>query len=276
MSSAMRTFDTDELGSFSEDGLRKVALLETDDMFVDWYGLLPGQAQDVHVHDAADKCYLVLEGEGTFAVGAEERTLGPGALVVAERGEPHGVRNGGEDPLRLLVWMAPVPSGDGGHDHHHVERRPRRLAAFTVSSSRSAGDDPSGAAIRELAEEAGHEVADSAVVPDAIDPIRSAVEGAVDGVDAVVLTGGTGITPDDVTVEALRPLFAKELDGFGEHLRRLSVDEIGSAVIMTRATAGIVERTPVFALPGSTAAVELAMREVVLPELDHVVDLARR
>lgn len=272
----MDVYDTDAVGAFDADTFRKETLFQTDDCFVDCYGFEPGQRQEPHTHPDADKIYLVLEGRGTVRVGDETAELTAGEIVLAPRGEPHGIANESAERLRALVMMAPLPLADGGHDHDHVHPRSRGLAVLTVSSSRHPDDDVAGERIRSLLEGADHAVVDRAVVADDVPTIRRTVRELTTAADAVVVTGGTGITPDDVTVEALRPMFAKELDGFGEHFRRLSVEEIDTAVIMTRATAGIVSETPVFALPGSPAAVELGVAEVILPELDHVIDLATR
>lgn len=275
----MQPHDTARLAEFSDESFQKVNLVESDELFVDIYCFRPGQEQVPHTHAESEKIYHVLEGTATVLAGEDEHRLAPGEMIHIPKGAAHGVRNDTDSVLRTLVMMAPLPGGgddSGGHHHEHVEAGERSLALITVSSSRSADDDPSGDAIAAAAEAAGHSVQQRSIVEDDIGAISDAVTAGVDGADAVVLTGGTGITPDDVTIEAVTPMFDKELPGFGEHLRRLSTDEIGSAVIMTRSTAGIVEETPVFALPGSTNAVDLAMGEIILPELDHVIDLADR
>lgn len=96
--------------SFRPDKMNKVGLFDVPQMFVDVYCLEPGQAQKPHTHEGAAKVYYVLDGEGTFLVGSEERTLGPGHAVLAAEGEPHGVRNEGPGRLTLLVAMAPNPN----------------------------------------------------------------------------------------------------------------------------------------------------------------------
>lgn len=272
----MEIHDLGDIGSFSPDSFEKVNLVDTDRMFVDCWCFEPGQAQEPHTHDDSDKIYLVLEGAATAIIGDEERSLNEGQLVHAGPGVRHGIRNESDRPLRTLVMMAPVPGSSGGHQHDHVSSEPREVAVFTVSSTRTVSDDDSGRTIHAHLDAEGHTATNYEILNDDTQEIRDAVRATVDEVDAIILTGGTGITPDDVTIEAIRPLFDKELDGFGEHLRRLSVDEIGSAVIMSRATAGIVGDTAVFALPGSQSAVDLALEQIVLPELDHVVGLARR
>ncbi|MFB6068542.1 MAG: molybdenum cofactor biosynthesis protein B [Halobacterium sp.] len=165
-----------------------------------------------------------------------------------------------------------------GHDHHQHDVSTLGVAVVTVSTSRSLDDDPSGDAIVETATGAGHEVATRELIDDDFDGVQQTVDALSrrDDVDVVVTTGGTGITPDDVTVEAVRPLFGKELPGFGELFRRLSYDDIGTKVVGTRAVAGVVDETPVFCLPGSENAVDLGVEEIILPEAGHLVGLATR
>lgn len=95
---------------FSGEKMTKVNLFETERMFCDVYGLDPGQEQKVHAHDGADKVYVVVEGSGTFRIGAEERQLGPETVVLAPSSVEHGVRNTADTRLTLLVFMAPNPN----------------------------------------------------------------------------------------------------------------------------------------------------------------------
>jgi molybdenum cofactor biosynthesis protein B len=165
---------------------------------------------------------------------------------------------------------------DNGHHHHDIEAL--GVAVVTVSSSRTMEDDPSGDAIVELVEGSAHAVEARSLVEDDHDAVQSRVNSYIDdaAVDAVVTTGGTGVTPDDVTVEAVEGLFEKRLPGFGELFRQLSYDDIGTRVVGTRATAGIADSTAVFCLPGSEAAVRLGVGDIVLAEAPHLVGLARR
>lgn len=165
---------------------------------------------------------------------------------------------------------------DAHTDHHHHDVDQVGVAILTVSSSRSLDDDPGGDAIRDAFESEGHTVATRELVRDSYDRVQGGVENLANrrDVGVVVTTGGTGVTPDDVTVEATRPLFDKELPGFGELFRRLSYDEIGTKVVGTRATAGVVDGVPVFCLPGSENAARLGSEEVILPEVSHLVGLA--
>ncbi|MDY7083458.1 MAG: ubiquitin-like small modifier protein 1 [Halobacteria archaeon] len=184
--------------------------------------------------------------------------------------------------------IAVFPPVSGGSDHeaneshhpheHHYEDVSRKFAVLTVSSSRQPRDDPSGGLITEILEEEGHSVAEYEILPDDEDVIAENVGSLInsDSIDAVVTTGGTGLTPDDVTAEAVRPLLDKELPGFGEYFRRLSHEEVGTASIMTRATAGVRDGAAIFVLPGNKNAVELGLKEIVLPEINHILELARR
>ena len=165
------------------------------------------------------------------------------------------------------------------HDHHHHDADSVAIAVVTVSSSRSLDEgDTSGEYIVSTFESAGHEVVVRELVPDEHDSVQGAIDQLArrKDTDAVVTNGGTGVTPDDVTPEAVRGLFAKRLPGFGELFRQLSYEEIGTRTIGSRATAGIVSETPVFCLPGSENAVRLGVDEVILPEIGHLVGLAGR
>ncbi|WP_128905947.1 MogA/MoaB family molybdenum cofactor biosynthesis protein [Halorubrum amylolyticum] len=164
------------------------------------------------------------------------------------------------------------------HGHHGHDADSVAIGVVTVSSSRSLDDDPSGEYLVSAFEEAGHEVAVHELVPDEYDSVQGTVDRLArrKDTDAVVTTGGTGVTPDDVTPEAVKGLFAKTLPGFGELFRRLSYEEIGTRTIGSRAIAGVVSATPVFCLPGSENAVRLGADEVILPEIGHLVGLAGR
>ena len=148
-----------------------------------------------------------------------------------------------------------------------------RVVTVTVSDSRTAADDRSG---RVLAEElAQFAVVRHEIVPDEAERIVAIVRHVMeeDEADALVLSGGTGIAPRDVTFEALENLFDKRLEGFGEAFRRLSWEEIGPRAMLSRATAGTIGTRLVFSLPGSEKAVRLGVRELVVPILAHAVDL---
>jgi molybdenum cofactor biosynthesis protein B len=163
----------------------------------------------------------------------------------------------------------------GVHEHHARSSRHIACAVLTVSDTRTETTDTSGARLKDLLAAAGHEVVRYSIVVDDPERIRQALEPlfADAAVQAIFVTGGTGIAPRDTTFEAVRSLFDKEIEGFGELFRMLSYQEIGAAAMLSRATAGIVAGKPLFSMPGSMAAVELAMRKLALPELGHVVHL---
>ena len=161
-------------------------------------------------------------------------------------------------------------------DHHADDAEAIGFGVLTISSSRTVGTDESGDVLVDAIERDGHTVAVRDIVTDDEAAIARCVEelASEDGVDAVVSTGGTGLTPDDVTVEAVRPLFGREIPGFGERFRARSVEDIGPHGMLTRATAGVVTGVPVFCLPGSEQAAEFGAGELVLPVVGHVVGLA--
>ncbi|AZQ15023.1 molybdenum cofactor biosynthesis protein B [Halorubrum sp. PV6] len=169
---------------------------------------------------------------------------------------------------------------DGGddHGHHSHDAASVSVAVVTVTSSRTLKEDPSGEYLVSAFESAGHEIAVHELVRDEYDSVQGTVDRLArrDDTDAVVTTGGTGVTPDDVTPEAVEPLFAKTLPGFGELFRRLSYEEVGTHTIGSRAVAGVTTATPVFCLPGSENAVRLGVDEIILPEIGHLVGLASR
>jgi len=156
--------------------------------------------------------------------------------------------------------------------------RPARCAILTVSDTRGARDDRSGDAVARGVERAGHVVHSRAWVRDEITPIRRAVRAALGRpkVDAVLLTGGTGVAPRDRTPEALEPLLERTVPGFGELFRVLSYRQVGSAAWLSRAGAGIARGRLVIWLPGSTRAVELAMDKLIGPQLTHALALLKR
>ena len=141
-----------------------------------------------------------------------------------------------------------------------------------MSDTRTLETDTGGARIAELLAAAGHPVVSREMVRDEPERIRGALERWLrdDGVRAVILTGGTGVAPRDVTPEAVEPLLERVLPGFGELFRMLSYQDIGSAALLSRALAGIAAGRVVFVLPGSRAAVELALEKLILPELGHL------
>lgn len=148
-----------------------------------------------------------------------------------------------------------------------------RCAILTLSDTRTPETDKSGAFIREALTADGNDVVDYRILPDEPARIRElVVQWSQDaGVDAVLTNGGTGISRRDSTYDALTSLLEKRIDGFGELFRMLSFQEIGAAAMLSRAVAGSIGSTIVIAMPGSSNAVKLAMEQLVLPELRHLV-----
>jgi len=159
-----------------------------------------------------------------------------------------------------------------GH-HHQPAPATLTLAVLTVSDTRTYDTDESGRLIGDLCRAAGHVVASWRIVPDEPAAVTRELQTAVAHceVAAVLVNGGTGISARDRTYEAITALMQRRLDGFGELFRSLSYQEVGSAAMLSRAVAGLVAGKPVFSMPGSPAAVRLAMEKLILPELGHVV-----
>ncbi len=172
-----------------------------------------------------------------------------------------------------------LPDGTTEHRAAGAARAAVRAAVVVVSDKRTLATDESGPLARRLFTDAGHQVTAFALLPNDEPRTRAHVVDLLrrDDVDVIVLCGGTGLGAKDRTVEAVRPLIEKELPGFGELFRMLSYQEqIGTAAILTRALAGGVNGRLIVSLPGSKAAVELALTRVLLPELQHVLHELRR
>ncbi|RNF41166.1 MogA/MoaB family molybdenum cofactor biosynthesis protein [Planococcus salinus] len=149
-----------------------------------------------------------------------------------------------------------------------------RIAVMTVSDTRTFETDTGGALVRKMAQDREVDITTSEIVKDDMAEIHSTLSSWLErqDVDAIITTGGTGIAKRDVTLEAVRPFFEKELDGFGELFRFLSfTEDIGSKALLSRAAAGTASEKAIFVLPGSRGAVRLAMERLVLPELGHIV-----
>jgi len=153
-----------------------------------------------------------------------------------------------------------------------------RCAVVTVSDTRTLANDTGGGAILELLASAGHTIASREIIPDEPGRMRPLLEGYRDrgDVDAVLLTGGTGLSSRDQTYETVAGLLTKALPGYGELFRLLSYQEIGPAAMLSRAIGGLMAKMVVLTMPGSPAAVRLAMERIILPELGHLVREARR
>jgi molybdenum cofactor biosynthesis protein B len=164
-----------------------------------------------------------------------------------------------------------------GHQEHEQRAQAEisqsiRCGVITISDTRTPATDTSGAAIRALLESAGHTVTHYQVVKDEPDVIAALVRELSDtGCQAVLTNGGTGIARRDSTFEAIDALIEKRLPGFGELFRMLSYADIGPAAMLSRATAGTIGGTLVFCMPGSTGAVRLAMEQLIIPQLPHLI-----
>jgi len=147
---------------------------------------------------------------------------------------------------------------------------PVRIAVMTVSDTRTRENDTSGDTLAARIADAGHELADRVIVKDDIPTIRAQLQQWIDDkqIDAVITTGGTGLTGRDVTVEAMKPLFEKEIDGFAAVFHRISFEKIGTSTLQSRACAGVAKGTYLFALPGSTGAVKDGWDGILKHQLD--------
>jgi molybdenum cofactor biosynthesis protein B len=172
-----------------------------------------------------------------------------------------------------------VPEGTQAHRAEAKAQGALRCGVLTVSDSRTAATDESGPLIRRLLEGAGHTVTVHDLLPNDEPKVRAHVQGwlARGDLQAILITGGTGLGSKDRTIEAVRPLFEKEIPGFGEIFRLLSYQEqIGTTAILSRAAAGSAKGAVIVSMPGSRAAVELAVTRILIPELPHLLREIRR
>jgi len=165
-------------------------------------------------------------------------------------------------------------------NEEHKAAAPEQVSVFvlTVSDSRTDDSDTSSFAICEMLKASGHQIAGKAIEKDEPARVTELVrqQAVTAGVDAIITTGGTGLTSRDSTFEAIDALLTKRLPGFGELFRMLSYEQIGSAAMMSRACAGTIGTVVVIALPGSEKAVRLAMTKLVIPELGHLIQQSRK
>jgi molybdenum cofactor biosynthesis protein B len=161
----------------------------------------------------------------------------------------------------------------GTSEHKKDEPKKVSIAILTLSTTRTIKEDASGRWIKEMAAEIGHDVVYHRVIPDDAATIKMTVREITENLEPQILlmNGGTGITPQDVTIEAVSPMFTKTLSAFGPLFSQLSMQEIGSAAIMSRAAAGLIGSTVVFCMPGSLNACTLACTRLIFPELGHLV-----
>ncbi len=167
-------------------------------------------------------------------------------------------------------------------EHKKESKGPCNFYIITISTSRfekygkvsspQEADDRSGQIMKELIQEEGHKLSGYSLVIDDETSIIDALTRALrSDADIIVTSGGTGLTSKDVTIESVTPMFEKEIPGFGELFRYRSIEQIGASVILTRASAGIINGKAVFCMPGSPAAVTLGMEEIIIPEAGHIV-----
>jgi molybdenum cofactor biosynthesis protein B len=163
-------------------------------------------------------------------------------------------------------------------EHRATSPQAVRCAVVTVSDTRTPETDTGGQAVVDHLAAAGHTVAARAIIPDEPGRMRTLLNDYAnrDDVDAVLLTGGTGLSSRDQTFETVSGMLTKTLPGYGELFRMLSYAEIGAAAMLSRAVGGLIGRTVVLTMPGSPAGVRLAMEKLIVPELGHLLREARR
>lgn len=158
------------------------------------------------------------------------------------------------------------------------------ISIITCSSSRYKDkakgkliEDPSGDLIEKFLINNGHIVFNRSLISDDKLMIKNAIKDAIsnDKIDSIIITGGTGIAPQDVTIESVKDVLDKEIPGFGELFRNISYEEVGPAAIITRALAGVIQEKPIFCVPGSPNAVKKAMENLIIPEICHIVKHAK-
>jgi molybdenum cofactor biosynthesis protein B len=171
------------------------------------------------------------------------------------------------------------PSMTATHEEHKAQGPASvRCAVITVSDSRTLETDTGGQTLIDFLTAAGHTVTHRKIIPDEpgrMQPLLESLRGR-DDVDAILMTGGTGVTSRDQTYETVVRLLDKPLPGYGEVFRMLSFQDIGPAAILSRAVGGLIGRTVLLTMPGSPAAIRLAMEKIIVPELPHLVREARR
>ena len=148
---------------------------------------------------------------------------------------------------------------------------------YTLEQSGEKSEDKSGSLIVKILKAFNYEIAMRSLIPDNPDVIKESILNLCEksNIDAIITTGGTGITKNDLTIETVSSLFEKDLLGFGEIFRKLSYEEIGSVAILTRAAAGIRRGKAIFCIPGSPHAVELAVKKLIVPEISHILKHCR-
>lgn len=161
----------------------------------------------------------------------------------------------------------------GTEEHKATAPRHLKVGVVSISTTRTLAEDKSGHWIHRQAEKEGHQVVYHQVIPDDAQVIAATISDVIreHHPHALLLTGGTGVSPKDVTIEAVRPLFSKELSAFGVLFAQLSFEDIDAAAVLSRATAGIIDAAVVFCMPGSLNACKLACNALIFPELGHLI-----
>ncbi len=168
----------------------------------------------------------------------------------------------------IYLYMSTPEKHRAGIKQHY------KCAVLTISTSkyRDKGEDVSGSIAKSLLMQRGHEVVYYDVIPDVGERIRRSIEEALGSdADFIITSGGTGLTRNDITIETVSGLIEKDLPGFGELFRLKSYEQVGTAAILSRAIAGVIAGKLVFCLPGSPDAVKLALEEIILPEIPHMM-----
>ena len=160
--------------------------------------------------------------------------------------------------------------------HAHIRSMEITAAIITVSTTRTEENDTSGKTIEGILREKEIFVTYYAIVPDQVSEIRNALFIAMKKANCIIINGGTGLTFDDCTIEAISPLLEKKIDGFGEFFRMKSIEQIGMAAMLSRAVAGINNGKAIFCIPGSTPAVTLATTELIVPAIAHILSHANK
>ena len=161
-------------------------------------------------------------------------------------------------------------------DPTHIHEVEIKAIILVISSSRTEKEDTAGKQIHALLSEASIPVLYTKIIPDNITLIREGLLEALRSGNCIILTGGTGITRDDCTIEAVEPFIQKRLDGFGELFRLKSYEEVGTRTVLSRAVGGIIDGKAIFCIPGSKNAADLATREIIIPEIKHILTHANK
>jgi len=180
----------------------------------------------------------------------------------------------GQYPTTEIVGVRVVKKRKGGAPKHHREDARYTVGFITVSTTRGKGSDQGGDEAEAIIRGAGHEVL-RFWAQDDVEEIRRAVREALATCDAIIVSGGTGITPSDLTPEALEEMLEKKSVGFSALFAQAGGEQVGAAAALSRALAGVMRGKPLFLLPGNPRAVRLALERLILPELDHWVVQAR-